>query len=483
MRKNRLFILAGIFAFFVIGIVLFLSVSDKPAPSNVTVSFTPPVDTPTPKNIQHPDKKKTSASGSVIDASSEINDPSPALSGSPQQKRFTLNILDAMGDPIPGGIILAGSKEYKFTKGELIVTNLATAEIPISVSAEGYSPLTTTIKPEPGETQTIVMDYVSSFELYVYSNRHSIPAQDASIRIWKMNAPARPPLPEYQVPSSVDGDRINTVNFHREQWEYRINQIGNESSYERYPVFDWSGKTFPRAEDSIIALGKCSWFNNVSPEHEFNEGGEVGTFSGLGWINNIYFPRADYKSNKLRISDTLSFLSNKDKLPLSAVMEKCEILRNGKQGWFYIKFPELPVDSPVWKELKTDNEGKCLIPDLPPALYYVQAVKDNQSSQIIPLHPCCAGAEIQLATASRVLVIVKRSGMENKQSDFSELVASEFSLKGIENTSGFYTANTKSGGTILDVAHGNYLLQVKPSEGQPVEKRVTVQHPKEKLKY
>ena len=471
MEKNRLFIFAGTIIIVVFGIVLFLSLTEPSVPPNVKVSYTPPVETPTPinQNKQKPlVPQSVSANSPLPSASGEINEPSASI----QQESFTLHIQDAMGEPIAGGMVLAGSKEYKFTKGELSIAGLASAEIPASVSAEGYSPMTTILKPQPGETQTIVMDYLSSFELYVSGAERNVPASDATIRVWKAANPERPPLREYQIISSSDGDRINSVDFRLEQWEYRVNRVGNAMTYRWYNGFDPFKIVHPKTGDTLVALGKCNWSAGLPAVNEF---------SGMGWFNYVYLPRSDYKSNKSRISDTLRFSSGKEAQPLSNIMEKCEILRSGKQGWFLLKFPELSPETPVWRELKTDGEGKYLLRDLPPALYYAQAVKDNQTSEIVPLHPCCGGATIKLATTGSVLVIVKRSRMENQLIDFSELVESEFTLQGIENTSGLYTANTGRGGKVLNVAYGNYMLRVIPWDGQPVEKRVTVQHPREKF--
>ena len=151
------------------------------------------------------------------------------------------------------------------------------------------------------------------------------------------------------------------------------------------------------------------------------------------------------------------------------------------RGWYYIKFPELPPGIPVWQELKTDQEGKCLVHDLPPALYYAQAVKDNQTSLTVPLHPCCGGASLQLIATSNVMIIVKRKGMENQENSIAESPNSEITLKGVEGTTGLLSTLSRAGGTILNVSYGEYLLKVNPAEGQPEEKRVTVQHPKEKF--
>ena len=318
MGKNRFFLFAGIFAVLVFGIVLFLSLTDNPLPSNVTISFTPPVETPIP--ITQPKKKasspeQASAETSLPSASNKIIDPSCTLAD--HLENFTLHIQDAMGNPIASGTVSAGSKEYTFAQGELIIASLTPAEI-LSVSAEGYSPVTTIIRPEMGTGLTIILDYVNSFELYVYGTDQQTPMPDASIRLWKMKSPDRPPVQKYPVIFSGKENRSIPAYIQLKDSEYRLSQARDFSLSSLEANFiDMSGRGKPNAGDTILALGNCSWSTNFSPGSYHKE------FGGREWIEYAYLPRADIKSNKLRISDTLSFASNEENIQHSLLMEKC----------------------------------------------------------------------------------------------------------------------------------------------------------------
>ena len=268
-KKHILFV--GLFAFFVIGIVVFISWTDKPAPSNVTVSFTPPKETPTPINYNQNKSSApelVSAKSKLSSASSEIIDQSQTLSASSQENNFTLHMQDAMGEPVASGIVSAGSTEYKFTKGELLLPGPFLSVISVSVSAEGYNPVTATLLPKPGEQQILIMEYTSSFELYVCGKDRQTPEPGVTIRIWKAKSPARPLLQEYPVFFPVKGGIIIPARASLEQGEFRIHHNSKLLSPTFGVDFDPVGYGQPKSGDIITSLGNCSWNNRTNPLFE-----------------------------------------------------------------------------------------------------------------------------------------------------------------------------------------------------------------------
>lgn len=462
MGKKHLFISAGMFVVLVFGIVFYLSLTDQPLPTNVKVSYTPPVEAP--------------ASPLVNSASREVTEATPPASVSPSQEGFVLHIQDAMGEPIASGTISAGTKDYKFTKGLISINDFQTANAPITVNAEGYSPVEKIINPDDVSTHTITMEYVSSFELCVSLIDDCTVTQSYSIRLWKGESAERPLRDAATVLTTQIGASYNVTHFGLQQNACRVTQ--------GLILFSPSDQIFGKGKeegvaitgDLLLNLGNCPWTLNSMPEYD------IVNRSGFDWKVKNFRPIRKAQSSKLRIWDTLCLSEQKEINSTNLSHEKCEVRCESGTGFYFLAFPELPPDQQVFREFKTDNNGKCRIDNLPPALYYVQAYNENQTSLVIPLHPACGGANLRVENSSRVSVWVKREGLEYKDQKLAFLDGSEVLLRALKPKTGFYSAVTKEGNvTFQNVPYGQYHLTVNPYDGNRYEKDVLIQKPEERF--
>lgn len=483
MGKSRFYIFAGIFAVLIFAIVLFLSLTDQtnqPLPSNVKVSFTTPVETPAPTNYMSEEKKKADrltpvdvpAASTVNPASSQIEEPSTITDISQPDARFVLHIQDAMGEPIASGVIFAGTKEYKFTKGDLSVTDSWTAGIPVTVSAEGYAPIEKVINPDDTSTHTIAMEYVSSYQIAVGLIDSDTAAQNCSVRIWKGDIPERPVRDDVAiVTKSCYG--FKKTRFGLQQKECRVTQgLLAFSPHEKN--FDQFNVGYALTGDVLLALGNCVWSTNPMPDLN------IQSKTVPEWSD--FVPIHAAQSSKLRIWDAMYLAQQKEVNSINLSNEKCIVQRDTRTGSYFLAFPDLPADSKIVCELKTDTNGRCRIDNLPPALYYVQAYKDDQTSLIVPMHPACGGANLRMYNRSRVSVEVKREGLEYKDYNRSCVDGAEVLLKSSEGQSGFYSASTDYGRVeFRNVPYGKYHLSVNPPDGQRFEKDIRIQKPEERI--
>lgn len=483
MGKNRLFLYAGCFALFIFGIVFFLSWTDELLPSNVKVSYTPPVEVPADKNSLDRESGNSSAispaampgAAPISSASGQEAEPSVVLSASQPLENLVLHIQDAMGEPIASGVLSAGTKEYKFTKGLLTITDPWAAEIPVNVSAAGYAPVEKVVNPDDVSSHTVVMEYVSSFEFNVSHTDGSAVAQHYSIRLWKGESPQRPLQAAASVLTTKSGANLNKTGFALQQGECRVIQ-GLFPCRPADQFFDFASDGYAMTGDLLLNVGNCAWAGNTMPQYDMHQR------PGFSWNARNFIPIRKAQSSKLRIWDTLCLAQQKESNSTNLNNEKCEIQRNAKTGYYFLTFPELPADRPVFRELQTDSNGKCRIDDLPPALYYAQAYKDDQTSAVIPLHPACGGVTLGVENHSRVWVWVKREGLEQKNRKRSFIDGSEVFLQALKPQTGFYSAVTKDGNVdFQNVPYGNYHLIVNPYDGQRVEKDVLIQKPEERI--
>ena len=481
MEKKRLFILAGTIIIVVFGIVLFLSLTEPPVPSNVKVSYTTPVETPTPKKNESAEKEipdiissaGESAASLVNPASGQITEPSTVIPLSESPERFVLHIQDALGEPIVSGVIFAGTKEYKFTKGQLPVTDSWAAGITVTVSADGYASAQKVINPEDASTHTITMEYVSSYQIAVGNNDGSAVTDSILVRIWKGDSPPRPIRNNTTVVTTKYGYDLTQTSFGLQQNRCLVTQ---GLLYPHKKNFDTRTDGSSSKGDILLALGNCAWSLNPLSALDKHQS------SNFDWLSKDFVPISIAQSSNLRIWDTLYLAQQKDANSLTLCKEKCEVQRNSIPGYYFVAFPVLPADSQILCELKTDKNGKCRIDNLPPALYCAQAYKEDQTSLVVPMHPSCGGANLRMNNQSHVFVWVRREGLEYKDFNRACVNGAEILLKAIEGQAGFYSAVTAHGRVEFDkVPYGKYHLTAIPLDGQRFEKDVLIQKPEERV--
>ena len=474
MGKNRLFLYAGFVVILVFGIVIFLSLNEHAPKAHIKVSSLPQAAPPMEESDEENKKsfKLTESKPSSLpdSASSQISESTLANSTSTPQEGFIVRIQDAMEQPAASGIISIGTKEYQFTKGQLVINDLQVGDIPVSVSAEGYSPVNKVINLDKTSSAVITMEYLNSYEISVENINGSTSTENFTVRIWKGDSPSRPTKNNTAVVTTKYGYDLSRTGF-----GFLQNQCIVTQGLIYPPKVDFDTKTDGASTkgDRLLALGNCAWFFNSSSNHQI---------SNFSWMAKEIVPIQKAQSPNLRIWDALYLAQQKEPNSINQCKEKCEVQRGSKTGYYFITFPELPQNSQLLCELQTDKNGKCRIDNLPPALYYAQAFKDNQSSMIVPMHPACGGANLRVDDHSHVSVFVRKEGIEYKAFKQAAVEHAEVILRAAEGQSGFYSAVTTHGKIdFSNVPYGKYHLAITPLDGQRIEKEILIQKPEERI--
>ena len=107
---------------------------------------------------------------------------------------LAVRLVDALGDPIPNGIIELASKTYESVTSEFLIRDVSAGIYAIQARAEGYQGTTSTVHIPTEDCQVITLEYLCSFEIFVHSDREQkIPVSGVEFSLIEGPKPPRPP--------------------------------------------------------------------------------------------------------------------------------------------------------------------------------------------------------------------------------------------------------------------------------------------------
>lgn len=372
-------------------------------------------------------------------------------------------IQDYLGIPISSGKIKQATAVFDFQNGEFFwPSNFNTAE-EFEVLSEGY--ISKICNYKDISSKDIILEYCTNYEIGVQDSSNN-PAKEVTVKVWKMLDAVRPP---HEIITPIFVSRSDQTSLKRDEtgFIFTENSTNNIQFYRIRP----NGFGEPRIGDQVVNMTGSNWSEQF-PEF-YNERVDHAYFDYLSLLEG--------NSSQLRIWDTFSLLSESSpNLRKSTGFNtevnflKFEFIRNSRIGFSILRLPILEKGKAVFiKELITDTKGKCVIKDLPPALYYVQAIQGILTSNIVPLFPSCGGINLRLQNSSDFSLYVYREVKNDKENNGQKIpvVDADILIKS-KNENRVYSVKTDSSGLAIqkNIPYGDYEVTVSaPSiirEGQ-----------------
>ncbi|MFH1744360.1 MAG: M56 family metallopeptidase, partial [bacterium] len=357
-------------------------------------------------------------------------------------------IVDALGDPIPGGHIEIDGKQYKFENGDLDLPALVKGKHTFVAQADGYESLTREVEFPLSEGLVLTMEYTCSLEFVVRSNdEDSKPIRGAEVIVWRGPEVQRPVSSEVQVQAYHNQPEAGPMVLKPDENGIRVVSDG-AVSLRTYRETN-GGFMPPKTGDLIVGLSGTMCRIGDRPRHE-----------------QMYYrmPIEKPLSKRLRVWDAFtayallgSSLKGDDTMEFERGTERFwwSILRMNPTG-----FDEVAATS------KTNREGKCQFDNLPAGTYFAQARKGELRSTISAVHPARKGEELRLKRPNATVVIqAKLHGLTGWE--ISAVPRANIQLKHVGTRGGgLFTAKADQFGRaeFEQVPWGQYLLTVSPTE-------------------
>lgn len=371
------------------------------------------------------------------------------------EDKWIIEIQDALGDPIPSGLVTYDNETKSFTNGSIIVPATSPKSIDLNVSADGYSSGAFTVTPN---SPAIVLEYLCNFSILI-EDKKGYPAPDTTIQVWKSNPPPRPL--NYINVLSISNKR--TFQLKRDGDECLVSWVSKPKHW--FQSIDISkDDVYPKVGDLLFALDSSAWQIGYTPQHRHDP-------------NTYYeiFPLTKQQSHRLKVWDSLS-LGNRTETNHYEGMgidHKLDILRDSQYQFCYIQLPNCKENqSPLYID-KTNDKGIWNLQGVPPALYYVQANSgDNLYSLRIPLHPACSGARLRMIGEGTLFVYALREGIPSKDKHYSRIMDAEINLVSEKGIKIYDKITIGDGGVRYNLPFGRYRLIVH-ALGQKFEHKIT----------
>jgi hypothetical protein len=383
-----------------------------------------------------------------------------------QSPRVQILITDALGDPIPAGVIELNQEKYPFKNGRVSIQNATTGSFPITASADGYFPLSKTVNVDDGTEMELEMEYTCSFEIEVYLDKERTqPASNAEVTLYRSEEAERP-VPET---SRLYYNYVN-VDFEDATVQYRqdgIHILQTSEKKLRFPPLN--NRSGLQVGDVILGIDTCMWNAGdhrqiVEPNRSFN------------------LPISQLPSKRLRIWDTvLLYRAQAGKAGFGPVME---FVRENQRHYCQMRKMNFSARDSVDAAKYTDAQGKCSFEDVKPGLYFVRAEKGEYRSFYIPLYPIIGGSKLRMGDSSMVRIHVTRKTNEGADVVFNMIEGANVVLQSAAGASqkGIFAKKTEKYGWISfeNVPFGTYQITVTPPEkmnGQAVQQELDVNEP------
>ncbi len=356
---------------------------------------------------------------------------------------LAVRLVDALGDPIPNGIIELASKTYESVTSEFLIRDVSAGIYAIQARAEGYQGTTSTVHIPTEDCQVITLEYLCSFEIFVHSDREQkIPVSGVEFSLIEGPKPPRPPKSLLSAVTEGDFAGNGILNLRPVGGKIRIDSIEGmqPNGYWVNDRFRENAAGQPRVELNDIVVG-------------------IETRS-----KEVHSPLS-----RLRQWDTIALASLSPDSPMSI---GGLLFRRGT-GTFQCPIfgvEETPGLQTI-RTLVTDETGKCRFEALSPGLYFVKGAKGISRTVVDPLFPvdCRMNMRLYGEEDNIVSVSVEKKNFPNMR--WCYIPNADVRLEGIDRKI-LLSDNTGKGGRVLrfqPVPWGRYRITVTPPESLQAE--------------
>ena len=424
------------------------------------VTQLPPADTPVSKGgLRNPQTN-------TIDAQNMVNaamqpDSTESILLPPDERHLSVDIVDALGDPISEGEIQINQGPVtSFKDGKTRLTYRRNEPCELAARADGYRCATQTVEGLQDHTK-IVMEYYSCFSVRVLDSmgRNDIPVQDAEVVLWKGKNVIRP------VQTSINMDF--GYNDARPALLLRDNDGISVRRITRWEM-DMATPPYPNSNGSstintgslIAGMGGCTWRKNDRMTI-FNQSDR--DLEGKRYAKYLPLPKPN--SSRLRIWDALAMCSGSMNVgQFRGKRDFLEFENSFGRVNTSIPLPGIPPGAAIVATKKTDANGMCQFDQLEPGFYYAQASLGEKKTFISPLHPTRAGAELFLQESSSLSIKIMHRGSPFWPNGISEaaIVLKKLGSDGIAQGRFMAKSNRRGEATIRSLPFGSYQLTAEP---------------------
>lgn len=433
-------------------------ISNKPFPS--IVSATPPSEVQATIRSFPITTPTIAASTPESRLMENVSNATPAL---------RIRIADALGEPIPKGVISLNGKAQLFYGGLSICQDVPQATCELAASAEGYSSATATVDPSKTRDYSFTLEYVSSHAVTVYSeyddsNRRALPTfkkpcGGADVFLWRGAVPPRPPANNTSV--------IVGILFSNDACQAAIVRTPGNVQFASIPRKLSNSPTTrmaageylrPLSGDIITGVDLLNW-------------GADQTLSDMQKIQIRFSPPPEINSRHLRIWDVFALAAKTDDSAWGRLFIR--FVHENTDYYHDIRLPDIPAERTLFRQGKTDAEGQCTFSGLPPGIYYVQAQFAGRRSPVETFLPTRGHTKLGLFNSARVIVeVVKKelNALLLARPVLNAQVALTPSGNPDTQGKGIYTGTTNDLGRALfeSVQWGSYRINVKLPEDYPL---------------
>ncbi len=405
-----------------------------------------------------------------VEKSQESSTPAVTPTTTPVSPEFRVAIVDAIGDPIPGGTLVGDGSEYVFQAGTCTLPINSSGRYEMTAHAPGYATASATIRDLTGTSNMIVLEYLHPLQFAVYDDpKTKVPVPNAEILLWKGPSVQRPIFNE------------TSLSIHTMGGDYKATFQESEGSFQLIGISDTSDSNsdlsdrndIPHLGDRLIALSSCELAKDEILQYPLR-----APFLPLLYKNSLH----------LRVWDALCYYSenstNTEKFDDMVEFEKSDASRFLNYIW---RVPQ-SAKRELYASKLTDENGMCRFDDLPPGTYVAQAHQDEKFCDPLIIHPARGGMEFYLSQAGeRNMGILEVSVAFSGSDDVAMSRRIEGAQVIVQTKKGYFSTNTDMTGyaTFDSVSWGECTIKVLPTEDvsfSPIIKKVDFQEKRKTIK-
>lgn len=321
---------------------------------------------------------------------------SQPINPTPELYSFNIDLVDALGDPIPNGILKIASQTFRSTSSKGQIRNLEKGNFTLIASAEGYREVTAGIQVPDAIPSQIQLEYLCNFEIAVQKGfEGKFPYAGAEVSLYE-GMPVQRPVQNSMHLQDASNDPEHAI-LHLERRERKI---------------------------QVTDMSKVSWsVESVRTDREQWDDVQRGT--ELYGFQKEY-PRGGLQpidNSMLRLWDSIALIHpgktwcDDQGVGTWSVNDFGYLLfkRNNNYPFFLLRGSSgFETTKEIAKSI-TNHLGKCRFENLPPRIYYVKAHKNDWQSEPRMLLPIDHSVTICLPDAGdegTVRVSVRRKDEE-----------------------------------------------------------------------
>ncbi|MFH1742897.1 MAG: hypothetical protein ABIH23_28160, partial [bacterium] len=357
---------------------------------------------------------------------------------------LAVRLTDALGDPIPNGVIEIASRTYESAQSGFAIPDATSGTHVLLARADGFQSATRTVELPKDASITMTLEYVCEFVVEA-QDKSGNPVEGALVSLLEGAVVPRPVRNSVTVVTRKDAIGEGSLTLRRKGRGICIDSIRGTQSVRMDTGDGGEEKRYLARGDVVVGLGLKS--------HEFTD-----------------------TATPLKLWDSISvFCSNSDS-------PNCNGSLKTRQGTRILTTEiygqKQPREMLIVSTLYTDQAGKCRFENVWPGLYYVVAAKDDTQSEPRSLCPLDNSASLTLRNKNNnsVVVFVDKAGFQYRRK--RGIAESDVHLSGLDSVILLSGKTGASGFIILEpVPQGRYELTAAPPadlKAEPLSKKIEV---------